>query len=156
MPGRIFISYSKDDPKPTQELADFLTAHGYRVWWDTNLTAGEVFRDTIDRELDAADAVIVIWTAHSVASNWVIAEAEHGARRNRLITLRTVDLAPWRIPKPYGTYHTEVVDNRKAILAALRRLLGEPPRQKAQPALSLSEATVREALALAVLVHLRC
>jgi hypothetical protein len=72
MPGRIFISYSKAEPKPTEELADFLTAQGYTVWWDTNLTSGEVFREVIDRELAAADAVIVIWTAHSVASNWVV------------------------------------------------------------------------------------
>ncbi len=59
MPGRIFISYSKAEPKPTQELAAFLTAQGYTVWWDTNLTSGEVFREVIDRELAAADAVIV-------------------------------------------------------------------------------------------------
>ncbi|MFZ1107129.1 MAG: toll/interleukin-1 receptor domain-containing protein [Rhodomicrobium sp.] len=122
MPGRIFISYSKADPQPTQELADFLTSQGYHVWWDTNLTAGEVFREVIDRELDAADAVIVIWTANSVASNWVIAEAEHGARRNRLITLRTADLQPWRIPKPYNTYQADVVDNHDAILAAVKRV----------------------------------
>jgi hypothetical protein len=82
MPGRIFISYSKADPEPTRELADFLTAQGYSVWWDTNLTAGEVFREVIDRELDAADAVIVIWTAHSVASNWVDQLVEtHQSRR---------------------------------------------------------------------------
>ena len=73
MAGRIFISYSKADPEPTRGLADFLTAQGYSVWWDTNLTSGEVFREVIDRELAAADAAIVIWTAHSVASNWVAA-----------------------------------------------------------------------------------
>ncbi len=149
MPGRIFISYSKLDPQPTRELADFLTARGYSVWWDADLTAGEVFREVIDRELDAADAVIVMWTAHSVASNWVIAEADHAARRNRLITLRTADLEPWRIPKPYNTYHTDLVSNRESILAAVRRVAGEPPKPevKAVPA-SLSEATLREALAL--------
>ena len=86
MQKRIFISYSKAEPKPTRELAEFLTAQGYTVWWDTNLTSGEVFREVIDRELAAADAVIVIWTAHSVASNWVISEADDAARRNKLIT----------------------------------------------------------------------
>ena len=116
MPGRIFISYSKADPEPTRALADFLTAQGYSVWWDTNLTSGEVFREVIDRELAAADAVIVIWTAHSVASNWVIAEADDAARRGKLITVRTKDLEPWRIPKPYNTYHTDIVDGGHAVL----------------------------------------
>jgi hypothetical protein len=126
MPKRIFISYSKADSEPTQELADFLSAEGYTVWWDTDLTSGEDFRRTIDRELDAADAIVVIWTARSIASNWVIAEADHGARRNRLITVRTRDLEPWRIPKPYNTLHTDIVDDRRAIAAAVQRLVGVP------------------------------
>ncbi len=142
MPGRIFISYSKADPQPTRELADFLTARGYSVWWDTNLTAGEVFREVIDRELDAADAVIVIWTPHSVGSNWVIAEADHGARRKRLITLRTANLQPWRIPKPYNTYHTDILDNSNAVLAAVHRLVGEPPKAEATPVAEHSDMSV--------------
>ena len=139
MPGRIFISYSKADPEPTRALADFLTAQGYTVWWDTNLTSGEVFREVIDRELAAADAAIVIWTAHSVASNWVISEADDAARRNKLITVRTANLEPWRIPKPYNTYQADLVTNRDAVLAAVRRVAGEAP--------GLSEA-MHEALAV--------
>jgi hypothetical protein len=34
------------------------------VWWDINLTAGENWREVID----AADAVIMIWTPHSITS----------------------------------------------------------------------------------------
>ena len=148
MPGRIFISYSKADPEPTRELADFLTAQGYSVWWDTNLTSGEVFREVIDRELAAADAVIVIWTAHSVASNWVVSEADDAARRGKLITVRAQDLEPWRIPKPYNTYHTDLVDNRNAVLAAVRRVAGEQSKPEVKPSTGLSEATLHEALAL--------
>ena len=148
MPGRIFISYAKADPEPTRALADFLTSQGYTVWWDTNLTSGEVFREVIDRELAAADAVIVIWTAHSVASNWVISEADDAARRNKLITVRTKDLEPWRVPKPYNTYHTDIVDSRHAVLAAVRRVAGEPPKPEVKPSPSLSEASLHEALSL--------
>jgi hypothetical protein len=146
MAGRIFISYSKAEP--SRALADFLTAQGYTVWWDTNLTSGEVFREVIDRELAAADAVIVIWPAHSVASNWVVAEAGDAARRNKLITVRTGDLEPWRIPKPYNTYHTDIVDNRDAVLAAVRRVAGEPPKPEVKPSRILFEATQKEAFTL--------
>jgi TIR domain len=120
----IFISYSKQEPQPTQEVAAYLKSEGYSVWWDTNLTSGEIFREVIDRELNAAKAVIVIWTAHSVASNWVLAEADHADRAKKLITLRTKDLDAWRIPKPYSTYHSDIIDNREAILAAVRRIAG--------------------------------
>ena len=97
MPGRVFISYSKAEPQPTQELAEFLTAQGYSVWWDTNLTSGEVFREVIDREIAVADAVIVIWTNASVTSKWVISEADDATHKNKLITVRTKDLDPRRI-----------------------------------------------------------
>jgi hypothetical protein len=57
-------------------------------------------------------------------------------------------LEPWRIPKPYNTYQADAVDNRSAVLAAVRRVAGEPPKLEAKPSPGLSEATVREALAL--------
>jgi formylglycine-generating enzyme required for sulfatase activity len=126
----IFISYSKQHPQPTRDVADFLTSKGYSVWWDANLTAGELFREIIDRELDAAKAVIVIWTPQSVSSEWVVAEAEHADRERKLIPLRTRDLDPRYIPKPYGARHTDVVDDREAVLRAVRRVAGvalKPP-----------------------------
>jgi formylglycine-generating enzyme required for sulfatase activity len=119
----IFISYSKQQPQPSRDVAAYLESEGYSVWWDTNLTSGERFGVVIDRELDAAKAVIVIWTAGSVSSDWVISEAQHAARQEKLIPLRTNDLDIWRIPKPYSALHTDVVDDRPAILAAVRRVV---------------------------------
>lgn len=132
MSARVFISYSKQDPRPTQELASLLETEGYTVWWDTNLTSGEVFREVIDRELDAADAVIVIWTQQSIASRWVIAEADHADRHGKLIPVRTSDVEPWRIPKPYNTYQTNLIDDRKAIRDAIRRIAGARPASQAR------------------------
>lgn len=86
--ARIFISYLKQTPQPTTELARILQLAGHTVWWDTNLFSGEAFREAIDRELDAADVVIVIWTDESIKSNWVLAEADHAYRAKKLIPLR--------------------------------------------------------------------
>jgi adenylate cyclase len=117
----IFISYSKQHPQPTRDVAAYLESQGYSVWWDTNLTSGEIFSDIIEQELDAAKAVIVIWTVHSVASKWVLAEANRADDQGKLIPLRTKDLDVRRIPLPYGTCHTDVVDDHAAILKAVRR-----------------------------------
>ena len=148
MAGRIFISYSKEQPEPTKALAAFLTGKGYSVWWDANLTSGERFRDAIDREIEAADAAIVIWTPHSITSEWVISEADHAKRRGKLITVRTRELEPWRIPKPYNTYHADIIDDPDAILTSVRRIAGEPPSPKPSPGGGLSEQSIQEALAL--------
>jgi TIR domain len=61
-------SYPTKQPEPTRDVAALLTSAGYAVWWDANLTSGEIFREAIDEQLDAADAVIVIWTPHSISS----------------------------------------------------------------------------------------
>jgi hypothetical protein len=52
----IFISYSKEHPQPTRDVAAFLKKEGYSVWWDTDLTAGEIFRARVEQELDVAEA----------------------------------------------------------------------------------------------------
>ena len=152
----IFISYSKDSPELTKKLAADLEAKGFTVWWDSSLTSGEKFRDVIDREIDAAHAVIVIWTANSVVSEWVISEADHAARQNKLIPVRAEDLQVFRIPKPYNTRHAEVITDSAAVVRAIERLNVKPsgkrevatPPEPARPAAPLSESAIREALAL--------
>jgi hypothetical protein len=134
----IFISYSKHDSEPTRVLAEYLKEEGYSVWWDTDLTVGDKFRDVVNQELDAAKAVIVIWTTYSVTSDWVISEAQHAYRDGKLIPLCTRDLDTRQIPKPYDTLHTAVVDDREAILKAVRRrVAGQDPhnqfRRKTKP-----------------------
>jgi hypothetical protein len=119
----IFISYSQKEPQPTRDVAAFLTSEGYAVWWDLNLIPGDRIANIIEQELNNADAVIVIWTFDSVVSDWVISEAEHGRRQRKLIPLKTRDLTE-PIPKPFDTFYTGFADDRTAILAAVRRLVG--------------------------------
>ena len=117
----IFISYSKDEPEPTIALARDLERKGYSTWWDSDLLPGERYQERIATELDKAKAVIVIWTPKSVASRWVMAEAEWAAEQNKLITVRTADLSPDRIPLPFNTLHTDIVTDREKINDALFR-----------------------------------
>lgn len=118
----VFISYAKTARSETEGLATYLEGEGYSVWWDAALVSGDSFRSVILKELDAAKAVIVIWTPASVESAWVISEAERAAEAGKLITLRTRDVPVQRIPMPFGVRHTELVDNRAAVLAALRSM----------------------------------
>jgi WD40 repeat protein len=122
----VFISYSKSRRTETVELAAALEARGFTVWWDKELTPGETFGATIREELTKARAAIVIWTPAAVKSNWVIAEATYAYQRNVLIAVQSADLNPHDIPFPFGVVHTEPVENRTAIFAALAKLGVEP------------------------------
>ena len=81
----IFLSYDRADRARARVFADTLAAHGWTVWWDANISAGMRFDEIIDREISAARCLIVLWSAHSIASSWVKEEALEGLRRNILV-----------------------------------------------------------------------
>ena len=84
----IFISYARDDQDKAKALAAELTRSGYVVWWDQRIGAGADFALDIERELSAAKAVIVIWTAAAAQSHWVKDEADSAQRRGVLVPLK--------------------------------------------------------------------
>ena len=126
----VFISYSKTRAAQAEELASELGDLGYDVWWDASLLPTGSFGAEIDRQLDAAKAVIVIWSPESVRSKWVRSEASHGDRQDKLVNTHTPDLNPaQQIPKPFDQTHSVGTDNIRAIVRALDAL--KVPRSRA-------------------------
>lgn len=119
----VFLSYSKSRRDLTEALARDLAAEGYSVWWDTSLLPTDNFRDEIDRQLNQATAVIILWTAESIGSKWVRAEADHADTEHKLINTHSSDLEPHRIPKPFNQIHSVDLDDRPAIFAAVKKLI---------------------------------
>lgn len=105
----IFISYANKDRERAGRLADALEACGWSVWWDRHIIAGQAFDVAIERELEGAKCVVVLWSVDSIASEWVKNEAAVAAERGVLIPARidrtklplefrrkqTVDLSDW-------------------------------------------------------------
>jgi len=118
----IFISSSKQDENEAWQLAAFLEAEGYSVWWDTSLLAGENFRKAIMAELGRARAAIVIWTEGSIHSHWVQSEAGRAYAERKLIAVKAYQ----DIPSPFDTMHIEDLGDREKILAAVVAQLAKP------------------------------
>ena len=76
----VFISYKREDQPTTRKLANALETAGWSVWWDPKLRAGEHFNDVIEKALNEAKCVIVVWSNLSVNSEYVKAEANGGFR----------------------------------------------------------------------------
>src|ERR1700722_6428721 len=87
----VFISYARSDRARVAPLVAAIEARGWWVWWAPAITAGQHFDDQIDTELQAASAVLVVWTATSVASRWVRGEARDAAERGILVPVRFDD-----------------------------------------------------------------
>jgi hypothetical protein len=81
----VFVSYASEDRERAGQLAQALGAHGWSVWWDRKIIAGQAFDQAIERELETARCVVVLWSAHSVDSEWVKNEAAVAAERGVLI-----------------------------------------------------------------------
>lgn len=99
----VFISYARADRPHVAPLAAALTAAGHDVWWDALIEGGAGFAKAIEEKLDSADAVIVVWSATSVNSDWVRDEAGHGRDRKRIVPLSLDGTEP---PLGFRQYHT--------------------------------------------------
>lgn len=92
------------------------------VWWDQALQPGDAFSPEITTALDAAVAVVVIWSEGAVASNWVYAEAVRAASQRKIVTVREQELDPARIPLPFNVFHTGIVSDVAGVLGAVSKL----------------------------------
>lgn len=99
--ARVFISYARDDRDLAERLVAGLRATDHTVWWDRRLVGGDVFTTVIEAELKRADVLIVIWTKTSVASDWVLAEAERGRQGKKLIPVLFHSPPDFEVPLPF-------------------------------------------------------
>jgi adenylate cyclase len=104
----VFISYARGDKARVAPLVAAIEAKGWSVWWDPEIAAGQQFDDQIEAEINAARAVLVVWTPTSVASRWVRGEAREAAERGILIPVRFEDA---RLPMDVRALHTTDLDN---------------------------------------------
>lgn len=104
-PSSLFVSYGRADSGRVRKLVAALSAAGYTVWWDDLIEAGDSFARRIEDKLDSADAVVVVWSATSVNSDWVLDEAAKGRDRRRLVPVTFDGCEP-----PLGFRQYQVVD----------------------------------------------
>lgn len=86
----VFVSYARSTEKQAEQVADALRSSGYRVWRDDELPAHRAYSEVIEERLKTAKAVVVIWSADAVKSQWVRAEAD-AAREAGILVQTSVD-----------------------------------------------------------------
>ncbi len=125
----IFLSYSRDDQTTARRFAEGLEAQGFSAWWDATLRTGESYDQVTEKALNEAKAVVVLWSAKSVNSRWVRAEATMADRNKTLAPVmiescrrpimfeltQTADLSHWSGDAKDKTWQSFVVDLRGLI-----------------------------------------
>jgi TolB-like protein/tetratricopeptide (TPR) repeat protein len=141
---KIFISYARADRAWAERLIRALGTERFDIWYDGLLEGGENFLPTTESALEGADAVLVLWSATSIASHWVRDEATSGRDRRRLVPIsidgsmaplgfrqfQVIDMAAWS-GKPDA-------DSVHKVISAIHSVAGAPapaaPRAAARPA----------------------
>lgn len=75
--SHVFISYARSTAKQARTISAALVALGYDVWRDDELLPHHSYAQVIEDRLKAAKAVVVVWSAEAVRSEWVQSEADH-------------------------------------------------------------------------------
>jgi adenylate cyclase len=94
----VFLSYARTSADVAKGAAEALRELGYSVWFDEELPAHRAYADVIAAELDAARAVLVLWSEAAAQSHWVRSEADRARAQAKLVQAR-VDSVP--LPMPF-------------------------------------------------------
>ena len=140
----IFISYARSTADQAHKVAEALRALGYGVWRDDELPAHRAYAEVIEERLAAAKAVVVIWSAEAVKSQWVFSEANRAREGSKLVQL---SLDATRLPMPFDSLQcadmagwdgdTNAPGWRK-VVASIGELMGNPAASAIEaPALAL-------------------
>jgi formylglycine-generating enzyme required for sulfatase activity len=138
----IFVCYSRTDLIVANGVAKQLRAQGWSVFLDVQTRVGKRWHKEIEKELHAASAVVVLWSAKSRDSDFVLEEAEYGKRKGILFPAFIE-----HVESPYGFGRIQTADligweeaddhpGLAQLLASLRLHLsdGEPPPARSKGA----------------------
>jgi hypothetical protein len=154
--ANVFISYAKEDRALVERLSQALELAGHRVWFDRELQSG-AFRDQIAAQLDEAEVAIVVWSARSQASRYVIDESERAVTRGVLLPVR-IDQS--ELPLGFGGLQTfdlsawsgRADDDKLAIvLAQVERIACSPAPPATRPAIVVVSRSLLLAVGIAAI-----
>ncbi|WP_347402731.1 TIR domain-containing protein [Sphingomonas hankyongi] len=103
----IFISYARSCEQHAMRIAAVLEEQGYTVWWDEDLPAHRPYSEVIEERLRSSRAVLVIWSAGAVRSEWVRAEADAARLMHKLVQLSIDGVLP---PMPFNQIQCPALD----------------------------------------------
>jgi hypothetical protein len=132
----IFLSYANEDREMARAVAGLLESAGCTVWWDRRIPAGRTWRSMIEEALRDMRCMVVLWSTHSVDSDWVKEEAEEARALGKLIPVLIEPVKP-----PVGFRSIQAADltdwdgskesiGARQLIADLESLMGKPrPRR---------------------------
>jgi hypothetical protein len=131
--AEIYVSYKRADRSRIAPIIGALQAQGFTLWFDADLSGSSSFNAQIEREIMAAQCVLVLLSVASSKSEWVRAEARLGLRESKLIPVLLEDV---QIPEDFNhivcadlrSWHGDINDRQfQDLLRGIERLVQRAP-----------------------------
>jgi len=129
--AQVFISYSKDDRKVAERIAEELRQAGIKVFDDRQLAPGEDLEARLHDELKRAAYVLLLLSPSYLKSAWATKELEAAALSESEGGPRLIPLVVADTPIPpflRNRVYLDLRENPEAGFEALRQLVLTPPR----------------------------
>jgi len=121
----VFVSYASEDRERVREIVTSLESTGWSIWWDRRIDAGTAYDREIEKAIDEARCIVVVWSSVSVESEWVRTEASEGLEKGNLVPISIEDVRP-----PLAFRRIQTIDfNDDAALEQIRQSIARlaPP-----------------------------
>ena len=94
----IFLSYASEDRERVRPLVEALKQEGWTVFWDFTIPAGMTWRRFLLEKLENTRSLVVVWSKHSIESEWVMEETDEAKRQKKPIIPVLLD----KVSPPFG------------------------------------------------------
>ncbi len=122
----VFVSYASQDRERVRGLVGEIEATGYSVWWDRQIDAGTAFDREIEKAIDEARCIVVVWSKNSVESEWVRTEANEGLIKGILVPVVIETVRPPLAFRMIQTIDIAAPDAAASLVSAIAKLLPAP------------------------------
>jgi len=120
----VFLSYAVEDRAAARRIVGVLEAQGWSVWWDRRIPTGKTWRSAIEDGIRDMRCMVVLWSTHSIGSEWVNEEAEEGRAAAKLMPVLIE-----RVKPPLGLrgiQATDLIDwDGSSDAASIRQLVSD-------------------------------
>ncbi|MDH3672242.1 MAG: DNA/RNA non-specific endonuclease [Gammaproteobacteria bacterium] len=110
----VFISYARESQADAEQFRVLLEAEGWTVWLDEQIPVGAVWSSQLEKALDIAKGVIVLWTEQACESQWVQKEADYALEQNKLFSIKREDCS---IPQRFKRIEAAILVGWKGDMA---------------------------------------
>lgn len=119
----VFVSYSSIDRERVRPIVAQIEGGGFSVWWDREIGAGSAFDREIEKAIDEASCVVVVWSENSVESEWVRTEANEGLTKGNLVPVAIEPVKPPLAFRRIQTIDLTQPDSISSLVSAISKLL---------------------------------